>query len=129
MLRLASDLLELCDAAIDGRLNGMSAQWDPRPALGVVLAAGGYPGSYDRGMAISGLDADTGDDCKIFHAGTVLEGSTVRTNGGRVLCVTALGKDIAAAREHAYAAVDKLCWEGIQFRRDIGWRALQRYSH
>lgn len=128
MLRLASDLYELCDAAVDGRLDGMCAQWDPRPALGVVLAAGGYPGRYDRGMAISGLDTDTGDGCRIFHAGTTLEAGTVRTNGGRVLCVTALGEDIAAAREHAYATVDTLCWEGMQFRRDIGWRALQRYS-
>jgi len=128
MLRLASDLFELCDAAIDGKLEGVHAQWDPRPALGVVLAAGGYPGSYDRGMAISGLDVDTGGNCKVFHAGTTLEGGTVRTNGGRVLCVTALGEDIAVARQQAYASVENLCWEGMQFRRDIGWRALQRYS-
>jgi phosphoribosylamine--glycine ligase len=128
MLRLASDLYELCAAAVDGKLGGMTARWDPRHALGVVLAAGGYPGSYERGMAISGLDTDAGDDCKVFHAGTMLEGATVRTSGGRVLCVTALGDDIAAAQKRAYARVDTLCWEGIQFRRDIGWRALQRYS-
>jgi len=128
MLRLQSDLFELCDAANDGRLGGMSARWDPRPALGVVLAAGGYPGNYERGMAISGLDTATGDDCKVFHAGTMLEGGTVRTSGGRVLCVTALGENIAAAQRRAYATIDTLCWEGMQFRRDIGWRALRRYS-
>lgn len=131
LLRLESDLLELCEAAVDGALADTSAQWDPRPALGVVLAAGGYPGSYERGRVISGLGAD-GDagaaDCKVFHAGTRLEGAAVCTSGGRVLCVTALGDSVAAAQKRAYACVDTLCWEDMQYRRDIGWRALRRYS-
>jgi phosphoribosylamine--glycine ligase len=106
------------------------ATWDPRPALGVVLAAGGYPGSYAKGLPIHGLPApaDESGDCKVFHAGTACPASEVVTSGGRVLCVTALGDDIAAAQARAYAAAEGITWDGLQYRRDIGWRAIQRYS-
>ena len=129
MLRLTSDLAALCEAALDGVLADVQAHWDPRPAIGVVLAAGGYPGSYARGHTIHGLDTDS-PDCKVFHAGTALaaNGVDVVTNGGRVLCVTALGDNIIDARERCYAGVTTIAWEGMQFRRDIGWRAIERYS-
>jgi phosphoribosylamine--glycine ligase len=101
--------------------------WDPRPALAVVLAAEGYPGPVRRGDAIEGLDADAGDaDAKIFHAGTRRDGEMVRTDGGRVLAVTALGADLAAAQAKAYAIAERVRWAGVQYRRDIGWRALRR---
>ncbi|MEE4278267.1 MAG: phosphoribosylamine--glycine ligase [Halieaceae bacterium] len=127
MLRLRSDLVEHCEAALDGRLNTAAADWDPRPAVGVVLAARGYPGAYDKGLAIDGLGGDA-DDCRVFHAGTGLDDGRVVTTGGRVLCVTALGEDIAAAQAAAYAGIEGISWAGMQYRRDIGWRALQRYS-
>jgi phosphoribosylamine--glycine ligase len=127
MLRLRSDLVDHCEAALDGRLQGATADWDPRVALGVVLAADGYPGAYVKGRAIQGLGGDT-DSCRVFHAGTALDGDEVVTSGGRVLCVTALGDDIAAAQAAAYAGVEGISWQGMQYRRDIGWRALRRYS-
>ncbi|RAO74664.1 phosphoribosylamine--glycine ligase [Dyella jiangningensis] len=127
MLRLKSDLVELIEAALDGELHHTHAQWDARPSLGVVMAAGGYPGKVRNGDVISGLDGDFGADVKVFHAGTQLDAKgEVVTAGGRVLTVCALGKDIAAAREHAYAAVGKIHYEGAFCRRDIAHRALHR---
>jgi phosphoribosylamine--glycine ligase len=128
MLRLRSDLIELCERSLYGDLTGASADWDPRPALAVVLAAGGYPDASETGAAIRGADGATGDDVKLFHAGTAEADGQLVTAGGRVLSVAALGDDIRAAREAAYAAVDTLCWDGITLRRDIGQRALDRYS-
>ena len=129
MMRLQSDLVALCQSALAGRLDQASTEWDARCAIGVVLAAGGYPGSYAKGAPIRGLGADQPDFVKVFHAGTALDGDKVVTSGGRVLCVTALGEDIAAARRACYEAVDKISWEGMTLRRDIGWRAIARYSH
>ncbi len=126
MLRLKSDLVELCEAALDGRLHQVRAEWDVRASLGVVLAAGGYPGHYERGQVISGLAKATGEDVRVFHAGTRLQGSDVVTNGGRVLCVCALGEDVAEAQRRAYATVDKITWNNMYCRRDIGHRAIAR---
>ncbi|WP_114240220.1 phosphoribosylamine--glycine ligase [Dyella sp. C9] len=127
MLRLKSDLVDLIEAALDGELHHTHAQWDSRPSLGVVMAAGGYPGKVRSGDVITGLDHDFGPDVKVFHAGTALdaEGHVVSA-GGRVLTVCALGKDIAVARENAYAAVGKIHYEGAFCRRDIAHRALHR---
>ncbi|MDP5053800.1 MAG: phosphoribosylamine--glycine ligase [Congregibacter sp.] len=129
MLRLRSKLERLCAAAIDGRLAQEEARWDTRPAMGVVLAAGGYPGTYATGHAIQGLDSPQDADCKIFHAGTAVDedSGAVCTSGGRVLCVTALGQDITQARDRCYAAAAKISWDGMTLRRDIGWRATERY--
>ena len=126
LLRLKSDLVELCGAALDRRLDQVQADWDSRASLGVVLAAGGYPGSYEKGHAISGLDAVQGDDIRVFHAGTRLQGGDIVTSGGRVLCVCALGEDVAEAQRRAYAAVDKISWKDVYYRRDIGHRAIAR---
>ena len=126
MLRLRSDLVELCEAALNRRLDQVRAVWDPRVSLGVVLAAGGYPGSYVKGDVINGLDDVSGEGLKVFHAGTVLRGAEVVTSGGRVLCVCALGDDVAAAPQRAYAAVEKISWNGVYYRRDIGHRAIAR---
>ena len=127
MVRLQSDLVDLCDSALDGTLDQAEAQWDRRCAIGVVLAAGGYPASYNKGTPIRGLDAPQPDSIKVFHAGTALNGDQVVTSGGRVLCVTALGEDIAAAQRACYEAADKITWDGVTLRRDIGWRAIERY--
>jgi phosphoribosylamine--glycine ligase len=126
MLRLKSDLVELCEAALDRRLDQVRAAWDPRASLGVVLAAGGYPGSYEQGQVISGLDKARGEDIQVFHAGTRLEGSDIVTSGGRVLCVCALGENVAEAQRRAYAAADEISWKDIYYRRDIGHRAIGR---
>jgi phosphoribosylamine--glycine ligase len=127
LFRLKSDLVDLIEAALDGKLAQVHAEWDPRPSLGVVLAAGGYPDKYRRGDVISGLDADAGDDdCKIFHAGTQLKGNKTVTNGGRVLCCVALGDTVAAAQAKAYELVDKVSWKDVYCRRDIGYRAVAR---
>ena len=128
MMRLQSDLVGLCDSALDGSLDQADAQWDPRCAIGVVLAAGGYPGDYARGTPIHGLDSEQPDSIKVFHAGTARDGDQVITSGGRVLCVTALGDNIAAAQRACYEAADKISWDGLTLRRDIGWRAIARYS-
>ncbi len=128
MMRLQSDLVTLCETALNGRLDTAVALWDERCAIGVVLAAGGYPGSYGKGAVISGLDGADSEDVKVFHAGTAERDGNVVTSGGRVLCVTALGADIASAREACYAAADTIEWEGVTLRRDIGWRAMARYS-
>ena len=127
MLRLKSDLVDLIDAALDGRLPQLRARWDPRPAIGVVMAAAGYPGPVKSGAVISGLDVKRAADTKVFHAGTQLnDDGQVVTAGGRVLSVCALGTDISAARESAYAALDQIHFTGAFCRRDIAYRALQR---
>lgn len=126
MLRLQSDLVELCLAATDGKLDQQTSQWDPRPSLGVVLAAGGYPGDYNTGDQIHGLPLEEVPDGKVFHAGTTMKDDLVVTNGGRVLCVTALGDDVAAAQKNAYALAQHISWNGSFCRRDIGYRAINR---
>ncbi len=126
MMRLQSDLCALCDAALDGALDQTSANWDPRWAMGVALAAGGYPGSYGKGLPISGLENADDANTKVFHAGTSNDGDDTVTSGGRVLCVTGLGTSVAEAQANAYAGVDKISWDGAFHRRDIGWRALER---
>jgi phosphoribosylamine--glycine ligase len=123
MLRLKSDLVELVESAIDGVLDGAAVDWDRRAALGVVLAAAGYPGSPRRGDAITGLDR-VADDCKVFHAGSALGPNGPVTAGGRVLCVTALGETVRQARRAAYAGVAGIHFDGMQYRKDIGHRAL-----
>jgi len=127
MLRLNSDLVELIDAALDGRLAQTEAQWDSRPAIGVVMAAGGYPGKVRSDDVIEGLDGVVVEGAKVFHAGTRLndEGHAV-TAGGRVLTVCALGSDISDARDKAYAEVARIHYEGAFCRRDIAYRALRR---
>jgi phosphoribosylamine--glycine ligase len=124
--RLTSDLTALCEAALDGRLDQVHAEWDPRAALGVVLAAGGYPESVRKGDEIHGLDEAATLPGKIFHAGTALKDGKVVTNGGRVLCAVGLGKTVSDAQRAAYALCDKIRWDGMQYRRDIGYRAVQR---
>ncbi|MCI4188549.1 phosphoribosylamine--glycine ligase [Dickeya dianthicola] len=126
MLRLKSDLVELCLAACDGKLDEKTSDWDPRPSLGVVLAAGGYPADYRNGDVISGLPTQDAADGKVFHAGTKLNGADVVTNGGRVLCVTALGHSVAEAQQRAYELVKPIRWEGSFCRSDIGYRAIAR---
>lgn len=126
MLRLRSDLVELCLAGAEGRLNNVTSEWDPRPSLGVVLAAGGYPGDYVNGEVIRGLPLEEVPDGKVFHAGTRLQDELVVTNGGRVLCVTALGKTVAAAQQRAYQLAQDIKWEGSFCRKDIGYRAIAR---
>jgi phosphoribosylamine--glycine ligase len=128
LFRLRSDLVALCLAACQGHLAEQTIDWDPRSTVGVVIASGGYPGSYDKGLPISGLDNLDTDDLKVFHAGTKLENGRVVTDGGRVLCVTALGDDIRAARDRAYEGVDQITWPGAFHRRDIAHRALSRDS-
>ena len=123
MMRLKSDLLTMVEHAIEGTLDKATADWDRRSALGVVLAAANYPDDPRKGDAISGLPAAT-EDCRVFHAGTKAEGKGVVTSGGRVLCVTALGDSLKMARARAYEAVDEIRFDGMQFRRDIGHRAL-----
>ncbi|MET0935516.1 MAG: phosphoribosylamine--glycine ligase, partial [Luteibacter sp.] len=127
MLRLRSDLVDLVEAALDGHVGEAVAQWDPRPSLGVVLAAGGYPGKVRAGDVIHGADIDFGTDVKVFHAGTAdnAQGQPV-TAGGRVLTVCALGRDLAEARERAYAAVERVHFTDAFHRRDIAHRALAR---
>ena len=126
LLRLKSDLVDMIDAALDGRLDKLSVSWDARVALGVVLAAHGYPGKVRLGDAIEGLNADFGADVKVFHAGTKNENGKIVTAGGRVLTVCALGEDFAAAQLRAYTAVRKIKADGLFCRRDIGWRAISR---
>ncbi|MDV5741487.1 phosphoribosylamine--glycine ligase [Serratia marcescens] len=126
MLRLRSDLVELCLAGAEGRLNEKSSDWDERPALGVVLAAGGYPGNYRNGEVIQGLPQQESADGKVFHAGTRLQGDDVVTSGGRVLCVTALGDTVAQAQQRAYQLAEGIQWPGSFCRKDIGYRAIAR---
>jgi phosphoribosylamine--glycine ligase len=126
LLRMRSDLVAHCLAALDGRLDAERAEWDPRAAIGVVLAAGGYPGDYRKGDAIEGLDGLDSAEGKIFHAGTAERDGRVVTNGGRVLCATALGATVGEAQRRAYALVDRIRWDGVTCRRDIGYRAVAR---
>jgi phosphoribosylamine--glycine ligase len=126
LMRLESDLTTLCEAALGGRLDAMSVQWDPRAALGVVMAAAGYPERVRKGDVIEGLDRAAQLPGKIFHAGTRLERGRVLTNGGRVLTATALGASVREAQRAAYALADTVRWPGAQYRRDIGYRALER---
>jgi phosphoribosylamine---glycine ligase len=126
MARLRADLVDLCEAALDGRLDQVEADWDPRAALGVVIAAGGYPETVRKGDVIVGLDAAAGLPGKVFHAGTRLAGGHVYTDGGRVLCAVGIGDTVGAAQAQAYALADRIRFEGMQLRRDIGWRAIAR---
>ena len=126
MLRLKSDLVDLCLQAIQGTLNKASTDWDERPALGVVMAAGGYPFDYHKGDKITGLPEENPEGLKVFHAGTDLEGQTVKTSGGRVLCVTALGADISEAQKSAYELAKNIQWNGAFYRTDIGHKAIRR---
>jgi phosphoribosylamine--glycine ligase len=126
MMRLQSDLVELCDGALNGKLANMAISFDSRPAVGVVLAAGGYPDSYARGKVISGLDSPAPAAAKIFYAGTALDGARVVTNGGRVLCATAMGPSVSAAQANAYKLAANIQWDGMYYRKDIGWRAIAR---
>jgi phosphoribosylamine--glycine ligase len=124
MMRLKSDLVELCQAALAGDLDKITTEWDERPALGVVLAAGGYPDSYQSGAIISGLPVVDDKNSKVFHAGTKQVGDDIVTAGGRVLCACALGNTIAEAQHNAYVLADKITWNGIYYRTDIGFKAL-----
>lgn len=127
MMRLQSDLVEHCLAAVNGTLDTQSAEWDSRRAVGVVLAAGGYPEAYASGAAISGLDAAPDSaEAKVFHAGTKLDGDEVVTSGGRVLCAVALGDSVAQAQASAYELTRGIEWENVYFRQDIGYRAIAR---
>ncbi len=126
MMRLRSDLFELCSATLQGSLATQSAEWDARSALGVVLAAGGYPDSYAKGAVIHGTESVDSDSQKVFHAGTADNNGDVVTAGGRVLCVVGLGESVSEAAGSAYDAVAKICWDGVYFRRDIGHRAIAR---
>jgi len=126
MMRLKGDLVELCDAALDKRLDAVHADWDDRAALGVVLAAEGYPDTVRKGDVIKGLDAAGKLPGKVFHAGTKAAGGGVVVSGGRVLCAVGLGGSVSAAQAQAYALVDKISWAGMQCRRDIGFRAIER---
>ena len=126
MTRLVSDLTELCDAALDGRLDEVRATWDARAAVGVVLAAGGYPDSIRKGDVIRGLDDASRLPGKVFHAGTTLVDGAVVTSGGRVLCAVGLGSSVSQAQHAAYALCDAVHFEGMQYRRDIGYRAVAR---
>lgn len=124
LARMQSDLVELCLAATKGQLADKECQWDSRAALGVVMAAGGYPDSYHKGDVINGIDQVT--EALVFHAGTAQNSGQVVTNGGRVLCVTALGDTVAEAQQKAYSGVDKIRWNNRYFRTDIGHRAITR---
>ncbi len=127
MMRLQSDLIALCLATVEHSLAKQSLQWDPRPALGVVLCAGGYPADYDKGHIISGIKENhAAIPQKVFHAGTVLSHNQLRTNGGRVLCVTSLGDTITQAQHNAYALANTISWDDMYYRKDIGHKAIAR---
>lgn len=125
MMRLKSSLVDLCLSAIDGKLDTATADWDPRPAIGVVMAAAGYPGDYGKGETIS-FPERAMTDTKIFHAGTSHSGSQIVTSGGRVLCITALGETVTDAQRVAYEALNRVNWKGAYWRKDIGYRAIAR---
>ena len=126
MMRLKSDLVEVCQAALKGELASKTTDWDDRPAVGVVLAAGGYPGSYNKGDAIRGLDGLDTETTKVFHAGTAEKDGNIVTNGGRVLCATALGNSVTEAQQNAYAIANKIDWKDVYKRNDIAYRAIAR---
>ncbi|MES9965737.1 MAG: phosphoribosylamine--glycine ligase [Sedimenticola sp.] len=126
MLRMQSDMVAHCLAALDGMLDTEQAAWDERPSLGVVLAAGGYPGSYNKGDIITGLPTGETPGLKIFHAGTAEKNGEVVTSGGRVLCATALGATVSEAQNNAYLLTERIQWNGVYYRTDIGYRAIAR---
>ena len=128
LLRLQSDLVSHCLAALTGDLDKQVAHWDPRPAVGIVLAAGGYPGAYKGGDVITGLRSASADaqDQKVFHAGTAQQEGNVVTSGGRVLCATAMGRSVADAQKKAYALASEIHWNDLYLRNDIAWRAIER---
>lgn len=125
MLRLKSSIVELCDAALDGKLDQTTAEWDSRCAVGVVLAAGGYPGDYAKGDVIT-LPQQVAEGTKVFHAGTAEKDGQVVTSGGRVLCATALGNSVTEAQQRAYELVKQINWNGVYYRDDIAYRAIAR---
>ncbi|PCI21942.1 MAG: phosphoribosylamine--glycine ligase [Piscirickettsiaceae bacterium] len=127
MMRLNSDLVALCNAALDNKLDTITADWDPRTSIGVVLAAGGYPFDYNKGDVITGIPVET-DETKTFQAGTKMKGDDITTNGGRVLCVCALGDSVQDAQQKAYKTVSSIQWDNVYFRTDIGHRAILRES-
>lgn len=126
MLRLKSDLVSLCQATLEGRLDNVSANWEPRSAIGIVLASGGYPESYQKGNIIQGLTKVDSSDTKVFHAGSAANGEQIVTDGGRVLCVTSLGDSVSQAQQRAYTTIKNIRWEGMYYRTDIGYRAVAR---
>ncbi|KII79267.1 phosphoribosylamine--glycine ligase [Vibrio renipiscarius] len=126
MMRMQSDMVDLCLAAIDKKLDQVESKWDPRAAIGIVLAAGGYPVDYDKGDVISGLPQFEIEGEKIFHAGTTNCEGDIVTNGGRVLCATALGNSVSEAQQRAYELAKQVSWKGVFFRSDIGYRAIER---
>ena len=126
MMRLQSYLVAICQAALAGDLANQTTEWDDRPAVGVVLAAGGYPGDYSKGDVISGLEGTESSSTKVFHAGTTLKDGKVVTNGGRVLCATALGNTVTEAQQNAYAIANQVSWKGVYKRNDIAYRAIAR---
>ena len=129
MMRLNSDLVELCMKAIEGGLNQMVVEWNNKVALGIVAAAQGYPENPKKGDEISGLEIDFGDEIKIFHAGTAIENGNISTSGGRVICATALGDNVTQAQQSALSAITRIQWDGMFYRRDIGYRAIARESN
>jgi phosphoribosylamine---glycine ligase len=129
MMRLKSDLVELCMMACRGELDKATIDFDPRPAVGVVLAAAGYPGNYPKGDVISGLDKNKATDRKTFHAGTSVKAGEVVTAGGRVLCATALGDNVTQAQRSAYELLKEISWSGVEYRTDIAYRAIEREQH
>ena len=126
MMRLQSDLVELCLAACRCELDSASINFDSRAALGVVLAASGYPGSYSKGDVISGIELNALPDRKTFHAGTVIQNNSLVTAGGRVLCATALGANVTDAQKSAYQLLEQIKWKDAEYRTDIGYRAIAR---
>jgi phosphoribosylamine--glycine ligase len=126
LMRLQSDLIELCEAALDSRLDRIEVRWDPRAALGVVMAAGGYPDHYRKGDRIHGLERAATMPGKVFHAGTQIVGTDIVTCGGRVLCAVGLGDSVADAQRQAYTLVHAIHWNLVQYRLDIGHRAIAR---
>ncbi|MEY8195544.1 MAG: phosphoribosylamine--glycine ligase, partial [Cycloclasticus sp.] len=125
MMRLKSDLTDLCNAALDNKLDQITADWDPRMSVGVVLAAGGYPFDYNKGDIIRDIPTET-NDAKVFHAGTKILDNQLTTNGGRVLCACALGDSVQQAQAKAYEAVNAINWDNVYFRTDIAYRAIER---
>ena len=125
LMRLQSSLVSLCLGALKGELASCHIEWDPRPAIGVVLASGGYPGDYEKGKVITGLPVLNNSEAKVFHCGTIKNGGDIVTNGGRVLCVTALGNTLQEAQDNAYTACHHISFDGCFFRTDIGYKALQ----
>lgn len=126
MLRLQSDLVELCQNAVAGKLAQTQIEFTTQAAVGVVMAAGGYPDTYAKGTVIHGLGSPMAAGSKVFHAGTELNGSDVVTNGGRVLCATALGENVTAAQQAAYKLAAQISWDKVYYRTDIGYRAIAR---